>query len=346
MIVRAYTNIPIRTLMLAAVLTGGCDTDGGKQTDQPATPTPITRTIERGPVRLEVTLNSDEITIADALKLTIEVLADDGVEVEMPQFGDHLSEFTIRDYRKWPASPAGSQRRWKQEYDLDIYLSGEYEIPAITARFTDRRSDDDTAGGTIQSEITSEAIPIKVHSLLEGEFDPTAFRDVKGAVELPVESDWSTVQWVAGLSVAALIFAAVGFLLWRRRGKRQMVPAIPAHRWALEQLDELERRQLPNQGLVHEYYFLLSDIVREYIERRFSLTAPEQTTSEFLESAISSDAFTADQKTMLREFLQSCDLVKFALHEPPEPEITLAFSSAGDFVRQTMNLEQTREEAA
>lgn len=346
MIVRANLIIPIRALVLAVVLTSGCDPEGEKTTDAAATPMPITRTIERGPVRLEVTLNSDEITIADPLKLIIEVIADENVDVEMPQFGDRLSEFTIRDYRKWPASPAGHQRRWKQEYDLDIYLSGEYEIPAITARFTDRRSGDEAASGTIQSEITSEAIPIKVNSLLAGEFDPTAFRDLKGAVELPVEADWTVVQWVAGLGTAGLIVAAAAFLLWRRRGKRQLLPAIPAHRWALEQLDRLERKQLPEKGCVHEYYFLLSDIVREYIERRFSLTAPEQTTGEFLESAINSDAFTVDQKTMLREFLQTCDLVKFALHEPPEPEITRAFSSAGDFVRQTMDLEQTREEAA
>ncbi|MCH8963748.1 MAG: hypothetical protein IIB58_02210, partial [Planctomycetes bacterium] len=123
-------------------------------------------------------------------------------------------------------------------------------------------------------------------------------------------------------------------------------PAVPPHRWAFEQLDELEHQQLPAKGRTHEVYFLLSDILREYIERRFSLKAVEQTTGEFLEIIQDHALFTPDQKSLLREFLQACDMVKFALHEPPEVEITIAFATAREFVDQTIGAEQLHEEAA
>jgi hypothetical protein len=324
----------------------GCESEPDPKSNALSESTAITRTVERGPVKLEVTLSRDEISIADELQLTIEVIAEDGVDIEMPQFGAQLSEFTIRDYRKWPAVPENGRQRWKQQYDLDIYLSGDYEIPPITARFTDRRGAEDGTGKVIGSEVTSEPIAIKVNSLLEGEFDPTQFRDIKGLVELPVEPDWTVAEWFAGLGVAALIVTAISLWIWRQRAVQGATPAIPPHRWAFEQLDELERRQLPAQGLTQEFYFLLSGILRAYIERRFSLKAPEQTTTEFLETIQDHSVFSPDQNNLLREFLQACDMVKFALHEPPELEITIAFSTAREFVDQTMDVEQIHEEAA
>ena len=331
---------------LACVTLAGCASRDQDQTHANAERAPLTRTVERGPVRLKVTVSRDEMTIADELKLTIEVVAEEGVNVEMPQFGERLSEFTIRDYRKWPAAPADGRRSWKQQYDLDIYLSGEYEIPPVTAKFSDRRLSGGKAGKVIESEITSEPIAIKVNSLLEGEFDASEFRDIKGAVELPVERTWAAAWWIGGIAAAAAVLIALGVWYRRHRAAHRQAFVVPAHRWALDHLDALEHQQLPIQGQTHEYYFLLSAIVREYIERRFSLMAPEQTTIEFLEHLRDHAVFSIEHKTLLREFLQSADMVKFALHEPPNEEVRRALQSAREFVLETIEAEQPQEVAA
>ncbi len=163
---------------------------------------------------------------------------------------------------------------------------------------------------------------------------------------MPAETDWTVAEWIAGLGVAALIVFAIALCIWRQRAACRVAPPIPPHCWAFEQLDDLERRQLPALGRTHEFYFLLSAILRGYIERRFSLRAPEQTTGEFLEIIQDHALFTPDQKSLLREFLQACDMVKFALHEPQDVEIAIAFATAREFVDQTMDVEQIREEAA
>src|SRR5436190_1656400 len=65
----------------------------------------------------------------------------------------------------------------------------------------------------------------------------------------------------------------------------------------------------------------VSDAARQYLEERFEFRAPERTTEEFLYELQRTDLLTRDQKDSLGEFLQSCDLVKFAKYEPREPEL-------------------------
>ena len=62
-----------------------------------------------------------------------------------------------------------------------------------------------------------------------------------------------------------------------------------------------------------EFSIAVSDVVRRYIEERFAVTATHRTTEEFLHDLLeSSHAPLARHRALLSEFLQQCDLVKFA----------------------------------
>lgn len=308
---------------------------------------PVTRTAERGPVTLTVTCDKDQITIAERLGLTIAVEAADGVDVTLPQFGQQLSEFQIRNFEDRSAVPADGKRRWEQHYDLDIFLSGDYTIPAITVSFVDPRpADRDASAEPIRGELSSEPIPVKVTSLLAGQFDPTKFRDIKGPVPLPAARTWVWLWWAGGglLVVAAVVVIVWLIRRWRRPGR---VPAVPPHEWAFDQLRALIDAQLVEQGQVQEFYYRLSEIVRVYIELRFGLMAPERTTEEFLLEAHASRALSAEHKSRLSAFLQACDLVKFARYAPATEEVEQVFGAARDFIEQTaVPAERERLEAA
>src|SRR5262245_9376986 len=104
--------------------------------------------------------------------------------------------------------------------------------------------------------------------------------DIKGLVPLP-HSYW----WLWAL-LALLVVAVVGWLWWRQR-RPAAPPAISApvltpFDLALQALRRLLDDQLIDRGLPDEFYTRLSDIVRHYLEGRFQLHAPEQTTEEFL----------------------------------------------------------------
>jgi len=66
------------------------------------------------------------------------------------------------------------------------------------------------------------------------------------------------------------------------------------------------------QGLGREFSIEVSSTVREYIESRFRLMAAHRTTDEFLHDLLqSTDPVLAAHRTLLENFLQSCDLAKF-----------------------------------
>ena len=154
-------------------------------------------------------------------------------------------------------------------------------------------------------------------------------RDIKPPVDIP--SGWEWLWWTLGvLAVAALLFA-----VWRWWQKRRLQipsePPVPAHVRAKQRLAKaLELIAQPKPFCV-----LVSDTIRVYLEERFNFRAPERTTEEFLHELQDTDLLTAEQKEKLGEFLECCDLVKFAKYEPREPELRDLHDSALRLVEET-----------
>ena len=160
-------------------------------------------------------------------------------------------------------------------------------------------------------------------------------RDIKPPVNIP--SGWEWLWWTLG----GLAFAAIAFWLWRYWQKRQaqvlVVPPVPAHVRARQKLQEA----LALIAQPKPFCILVSDTVRSYLEERFTFHAPERTTEEFLHELQGTNLLLPDQKNSLGEFLQCCDLVKFAKYEPREPELRDLHDSALRLVEETEPVEQT-----
>lgn len=154
-------------------------------------------------------------------------------------------------------------------------------------------------------------------------------RSAKPPVEIPAA--WVWVWW----ALLLLGLLAVGVYYWRRwRHKRQELPpviVIPPHVRARESL----RQALRFLSDPNRFCTLVADTIRIYLEERFSLRAPERTTEEFLVELQASQHLTRDQKQSLGEFLQSCDLVKFARFEPTEEALQQLHEAALRLVDET-----------
>jgi len=154
-------------------------------------------------------------------------------------------------------------------------------------------------------------------------------RDIKPPVEIP--SGWEWLWWtLGGLAVAAIVFAL--WKWWRkRRSQIPLEPPVPAHARAKQMLEKaLELIAQPKP-----FCILVSDTIRVYLEERFDFHAPERTTEEFLHELQGTDLLSAEQKEKLGEFLERCDLVKFAKYEPREPELRDLHGSAVRLVEET-----------
>ena len=80
----------------------------------------------------------------------------------------------------------------------------------------------------------------------------------------------------------------------------------------------------------------VSDSLRKYIEGRFRIGATHQTTLEFLRQlALDKPDVLLHHANGLEEFLQHCDLAKFAQWRLSQEEMQAMFKSAWEFVEQT-----------
>ncbi len=318
-------------LVLVATL-AGCSEDPG-QADAGL----VEATTHRGPVTLTVSAEPSTVTVGEPLRLTIEVVAAEGVEVHIPKPEEDWGSFRVRATESPPDVPVADGRQHRHTWTLDTFATGATEIPAVTVTFTDRRPEAALPTGPPEGEIVSDPLSVTVRSVLTADQGDQGLRDIKHEVRDFTGPDLTRL-WPVGLTIGlGLIVAALALFLFRRRARqyRDPAPVIEPHVWARARLGELEGRRLVEQGKVHEFYVGLSDIVRQYLERRFGLMAPERTTEEFLREARSSSVLADEHKTLLRGFLSAADMVKFALHEPSVSESDGALAAARGFVEET-----------
>ena len=118
--------------------------------------------------------------------------------------------------------------------------------------------------------------------------------------------------WLVLAMVAAALLLALGaYLLWRRKKRLPLTRPLLPFEIALQGLEQI--RALMDPAKVREFSIAISDIVRKYIEDAFHITATHRTTEEFLHDLLqSSNTSLAAHRNLLTEFLNQCDMAKFA----------------------------------
>jgi Domain of unknown function (DUF4381) len=153
-------------------------------------------------------------------------------------------------------------------------------------------------------------------------------RDIRGPKG--VFPAWIIPALIAG--AVALALGGYAFWRWRRR-QRPVRPLLPFE-VALQRLEHIRTLMRPAQ--VREFSIAITDIVRAYIEQRFDVTATHQTTEEFLHDLLkSSRTALASHRDLLAQFLQQCDLAKFAGMSLSQSHMESLHASARTFVLET-----------
>lgn len=333
-------NLGLSLALMLGLLAGiASPWTGADSTDEtPAAPPPaaIERRSERGPVTVQITLEPARPRIGDSLTLVLEVTAAAGIELLMPEFGQSLDRFPIRDFAPRETIDGDGQTLATQGYVLDTPRSGPQYIPPIAVEFVDRRPGMRPAPeGEDAYEILTERIDFEVRSVLPeaagDELEPPLARlDPMAASSIGAGWRWFLIF----LGLLALTAAGVGIRYWlvsRTKARRA-----GAHERAAARLKALMARPRPTDAAAMDAFFVeLSDLVRHYLEDRFGLHAPELTTEEFLDVAAESPDLSAAHQGFLRDFLHRADQVKFARYLPDADYIEEILGAAERFLEQT-----------
>ena len=199
--------------------------------------------------------------------------------------------------------------------------------------------------------VWSESLMLNVVQPFEMDSTDIAITDIKGIYKAPIWW-WGIFRWV----LLALAIAGIGIggyylisYLRRRYGDMPAVvvptePLRPADEVALEKLDAIREQKIWQSGQVKEYYTQLTDVVREYIARRFEVSSTEQTSDETLRAM---RVLLTDKKELydnLRKMLTLADLVKFAKWTTTPDENEISLRNAYTFVKETTLVEEVKSE--
>jgi hypothetical protein len=293
--------------------------------------TGIHETVDRGPATLFLDIDRKEITIAERLNLEITVVVDEEYEVKLPAFGEKLEQFGIVDYRTTqPELTEDNRKEVSRSYVLEPFLSGEYIIPSMEVTFWNKDEGESKA-----HQIETPEVTITVRSLLPEDLGKAKINEIKPPVPFP--RSYALWIWIGIGSVIVVAGSVVAMILIRRRSRAEEVwnQQVPAHELAYEELRKLVVEDLIKRGEIKVFHQRLSGVLRHYIENRFTLRAPEQTTEEFLAGLETAQDFPATYKSLLKSFLVHCDLVKFAEHQPRAEDIQKTFDSCKAFIQGT-----------
>ena len=145
--------------------------------------------------------------------------------------------------------------------------------------------------------------------------------DIRPPIHIAAPFPWLVVS--AAVVGLAGMSAAAWKLLRRQRSKF-------AYEIALERLENT--RPLMREFHAEPFCLAVSDVVREFIEEVLPVRATHRTTNEFLHDVSLSDLQLAPHRDTLANFLQHCDLAKFARWSLTIPQMEAMLSSAKDFV--------------
>ena len=162
-------------------------------------------------------------------------------------------------------------------------------------------------------------------ALAEAEED---IRDIRGPKAVP--GSWVLPAVLAG----AIVVALCAYAVWRRRHRGTHSRSLTLSEQALERLENT--RPLMRPATAREFGIAASEVIRNYIEKRFQVIATQRTTEEFLQTLLqSSNETLARHRSLLEVFLQQCDFVKFAGASLAVTDMESLFQSARGFVLET-----------
>ncbi|OGV48946.1 MAG: hypothetical protein A2X49_07090 [Lentisphaerae bacterium GWF2_52_8] len=219
---------------------------------------------------------------------------------------------------------------WELSTPLQAFRTG--KIPEGKLNFSFEGHLKGAENGLLEEKIPS----VEVEAL------SPATKDLKIAGRL--KENGSKWQLYTGIALAVLLLAVLAFFFLRKKRKAQKQAVVWPWDRAIEKLNKLREAMSKARFRPEECLARLSDIVRVYLEERFRLHAPRQTTTEFLaELERPGSPMSDEQRRFLKDFLEISDLVKFATYPAEKDTLENALAKAERLVIETKPLPAKKE---
>ena len=286
----------------------------------------------KSPVTIRTAIDKPKITIGDKVVYNVTVSHDRKYDVRITDLAETLGQFEIKDYKISKPAKKGRNLVREYRYVITTFTTGEFSIEPFFVEWED-------AEGNYR-KARSAAIAVFVEGVKASATDKDDIRDIKNPVSMPRPPLFYILLF--GIPLASVLGAAYYYFFVKNRGNAgfflQEEKNKKPDELAYERLEKLNSMGLVEKGDIKEYYIILSEIIRRYLELRYGIAVLDMTTHELYQEL---RRINLDKKHMflIKDFMDECDMVKFAKYRPEVKITAQDFNSAKNIVGVT------REEA-
>ena len=258
--------------------------------------------------QISSSIDSTQIKIGSQFNLTIKAKVNAKDKVVFPA-GKFFGALEILE--SYPIDTVKNDNQYEliKKYGLTQFDSGRYVIPKLLVKINQKEFRTDSLSILVND--------VKVDTTKQQMYD---IKDIIATEEKPMSEWWK-------LLILLVLIIASGFAsyfiikrLQKDKEQKEEFFASPIEK-AIAYLQNLDKKQLVQQGDVKEYYSEMTDITRTYIEESVHIPAMESTSSELIESlkkAIKDKKMFVNREDLEKfsRVLENSDLVKFAKSQP------------------------------
>ncbi len=275
---------------------------------------------------VEYSIDRDTIHIGDPVELVVTAWFPTNSVFELPEIGREKDIVLLN-------------RDWNQETLESGLVHSETRYSITSFRLGKHLVSTNSIQCSIDREACSTNFP-SITLMVESALDDSAsteLADIKPMHKLPGRAPrWLWITLLIAVS-AFLIGLLTSKALKNRSKEKPAAPPVPPHLIAFKALQALKNKALLEKDECKPFYSELSLILRTYLEGRFSLNAPDETTEEIVEGMSQSPELNGTQRNILQDFMRQADMVKFAKGHPDRTTMESAFDTTQRFVEETKN---------
>ncbi len=283
-----------------------------------------TKVYPQDQLTLEHSIDRATMLVGDPVELVVTAYFPTNGTLTLPELGREKDVVLLmRDWRDVPREDGLTQSETR--YALTSFRLGEHVVS--TGRITCAVGDEVLA-------TNFPAVALKVETSLPPDAS-SEIADIKPVHKLPGRvPKWLWI--VVGAALVAFLIGLITAKAWKNRDTLiPKAPPVPPHVIALKALEALKREGLLEKDECEPFYTELSLILRVYLEGRFRLNAPDETTEELVDELSRSPELRGTQRDILLDFMRQADIVKFAKGHPDRATMESAFDTTKEFVEET-----------
>jgi len=289
-------------------------------------------------VVIKAELDTSRALIGDQLKLSLYIEKPEGLDLDFPQLKDTITreiEIVSDSFTDTTVISPGRVSLGR-ELIITVFDTGYFKIPSLNFVAIKGQIRDSLRTSPLSFEIISIKADSTIHDIKSNLRAPVNLEEILYFIR----ENYPVILLVLGLIV---VFLFIVRYIRRKLGRGKIIEKEISHEppevIALRELEKIREDKPWLHGRIKIYHIRLSEVLRRYIEGRFSIIALELTTDEILQ-ALKSLVCQSSEIDRLAGILKLADLVKFAKAIPTEEENALQVNLATEFVQNTSHSEE------